>query len=124
MPFSACTFLRSGLIHCQEIIWPKNGMLVHLKGQLSLLSLKFACLHTLNTLSKVSSWSLPCSSKLTIKMPSAILKTFGILLNSLPSCGTHHPLEQLQMAILYICTCQMDKTALLNMLTSLYNLRL
>ena len=57
-------------------------MVVHVKRHLSLLSFKFACLHIWSTLSNVSSWSFPCSLKPSIKMSSAILNTFEMLLNS------------------------------------------
>ena len=63
MSVSACTFLQSGLMPCQEIILPKNGILVHLKKTLIFASFKFSCLHTLSTLSNVSSWAFPSSSK-------------------------------------------------------------
>ena len=42
----AWTFLASGHTPYCEITLPKNGMLVHLKRHLSLLSFKFTCLYT------------------------------------------------------------------------------
>ena len=73
-------------------------------------------LHTLNPLSNTASWSLPCSSKPAIKLSSTLPKMFSILLNNLStSSATYHLLVSLQMAILYICTCQMDKKMLSSM---------
>ena len=57
----------SCLMPCQEITSSKKGTFVHLKSQLYLLILKFACLHTWTTLFNVSFWSLPCSLKPAMK---------------------------------------------------------
>ena len=61
----------------------KEWMLVHLNRHFSLLSFRFAFLHTCDTFSNVSSWSLPHSSKPTIKMSSVITNTFDMPLNNL-----------------------------------------
>ena len=105
MSISAFNFLGYGLEPSQCTISPKNGTLVHMKCHLTLLSLRLAFLHVFSTLSTVSWWSLPNSSKPSIKKSLAML-------NILAVHGTAHIHNQWmpsQMVALCIYTCQMNK---------------
>ena len=75
MAISTCTFVASGLTPDHDTISPKNGMLVHQKKHLSLLSFRLAYLHILRTLLRVASWSMPISSNPAIGISSAIPNT-------------------------------------------------
>ena len=77
MAISVCTFLGSGLTLDHNITPLKNGMLVHMNRQLSLLGFRSACLHILSTLSSVATCSLPMSLMPAIKMSSAMPNAFG-----------------------------------------------
>ena len=105
MSTNTFNFLGSGVIQSYLMMTPKKGILVHLKWHLSLSSFRLTFLHIFNSLSTVSSWSLPSSSNPASKISSAMPNTLGSPWNSwsIFHCTIH------QMVISYTCSCQKGK---------------
>ena len=81
MVICACTFLGSGLTPDFAVNSPKNGLLVHQKRHLYLLSFKFACLHILRTLLSLASWFLSMSSNPAISAMPKCMQPLVQLIN-------------------------------------------
>ena len=81
----AFSFLRCGLIHCLEVITPKNGTNIHLKWHLSLFNFRFPFLHRCNSLCSVLWWPMQSLSYPASNLSSAIPKNKHLVTN-LISC--------------------------------------
>ena len=121
-------FWRGHLHYCFELLWvifhsmpgydlTEKWTDVHLKWHLFLFCFKITFLHLSSTLHGGSSWSLPSASYPTTKMLSAIPNTLHKSLNiSYIFLQNISPAGLLQMAISFICICQIGIKMLLGMM--------
>ena len=115
---SAFSFLRSGLMHCLEIISPKNRINVHLKWIYSILGSTFCilvalfivCCHGLCHCYYTLQWKYHLQCQMHLVAPWIALNYFFF--------GTCCLLGLLQMVVPCICISQTNITTLWNMMIS------